>query len=240
MLVRKESKTNLSSFMYRTIFPRLIFYLYTIQEGERWRWWRRQRKRKMWKAVSGSRLCSHLLLCRGALRTSTHLPHSCPVFKIPLRTSLLQVLLVPPGWSHCLLADHGPLVWNDSYCVSIPSILLSQGQKTPLPSTPGEPSRKRLYPLPRGEPGRVLAWGGHVPSGWWCDLSTYNFCVQCFPHVNESDNPTPTPPAPKVCVVIACILRKRIHKEVKTCVAQVAELGFEPSCLAGALKLYAP
>ena len=158
MLVRKESKTNLSSFMYRTIFPRLIFYLYTIQEGERWRWWCRQRKRKMWKAVSGSRLCSHLLLCRGALPTSAHLPHSCPVFKIPLRTSLLQVLLVPPGWSHCLLADHGPLVWNDSYCVSIQSILLSQGQKTPLPSTPGEPSRKHLYPLPRGSLAEV--WHG--------------------------------------------------------------------------------
>ena len=184
MLVRKESKTNLSSSMYRTIFPRLIFYLYTIREGERWRWRCRQRKRKMWKAVSGSRLCSHLLLCRGALPTSAHLPHSCPVFKILLRTSLLQVLLVPPGWSHCLLADHGPLVWNDSYRVSIPSILLSQGQKTLLPSTPGEPSR-------------VLAWGGLVPSGWCCDLSTDSFCVSA---VHAWMNLTIPIPQPRKCV----------------------------------------
>lgn len=47
-------------------------------------------------------------------------------------------------------------------------------------------------------------------------------------------------PAPESVCSYCLHFTEEDTQEVKTCVAQVAELGFEPSCLAGALKLYAP
>ena len=238
MLVRKESKTNLSSFMYRTIFPGLSFIFTRSKKG----------RDEDGDAGRGKGKCERQSEAPAFAHTS------CSV-AVPSPPPLTCLTPVPSSRFRLgLLCSKSS--WYPQAGVTACLLTMVLWFEMTLTVSPFHPScflkgRKRLYRLPQGslaENTSTLYPGGawqRSGMGWacskWLVVRSEHLQLLCsVVSTHEWIRQSQPPPAPKVCVVIACILRKRIHKEVKTCVAQVAELGFEPSCLAGALKLYAP